>query len=351
MTRMHIPGRPRHWLSMLGTVALAAAAVTAVTVTPAPAVTGVPAFYLTINVGVRGTAAPQVDAHRTSDGAVTSTLPTASGWRTEDVSAAASDRTFFVAEQHGEFTCPSDRFLEFKVAGSGVITGVHQVGSRVSGMIGSLTSSPGGTRLAYTTVCTTPAHPEPVWVVHVMDLASGAVSSWTSAPKATGTADVTEAGEDALAWTANGKSLSFAYQWKPSQAYFDDMAVVLLNPDGGSGTLQAHSRVVWHQDTRCGPGPCVFNAWISPSGTSLMAEAIGASGLTLERLTLPAGRTAAVLFRTPVKSTGVGVPEPPAWLDGSGTYWLVVAGTQLGWVRQGLFHRLQPAGSTAAATW
>lgn len=179
-----------------------------------------------------------------------------------------------MAEQSGSGTCPADRFLEFSVTGTGTPTGPPQAGVRATGMIGSLTASPDGTRLAYTTVCSTPANPGPVWVLHVMDLASGAVSSWTSAAAAAGTADMAEAGDDALAWTADGRSLSFAYQWMPSQAYFQDMAVVVVNTDSGSGTLQAYSRLVWHQDSHCAPGPCVFDAWISPDGTGLTAEAL-----------------------------------------------------------------------------
>src|ERR1700758_4632508 len=49
------------------------------------------------------------------------------------------------------------------------------------------------------------------------------------------------------------------------------------------------------------------------------------------RLALPTGRVTAVLFRA--TGTGAGTPEPPAWGDSSGTYWLVYAGTHLGWVR------------------
>lgn len=353
----------RGWLAPLGAAAVVAviAAGSVLFTRPHPAqpdtAAGLPAFYLTINSGARHTAPPQVEVHRSSDGAVTGTLLSPSGWRIQAISAAASDRTFFVAEQSGSGTCPADRFLEFSVTGTGTLTGLHQAGGRVMGMIGSLAASPDGIRLAYTTVCSTPANPGPVWVLHVMHLASGAVSSWTSATTAVGTSNVAEAGDDALAWTADGRSLSFAYQWMASQAYFQDMAVVVVNTDSGSGTLQAHSRLLWHQDSHCAPGPCLFNAWISPDGTGLAAEALSganapnALALTLERLTLPAGRVTTVLFRTTVMGTGVGIPEPSAWGDSSGTYWLVYVGTHLGWVRQGQFHSLQLAGSSEAATW
>jgi hypothetical protein len=73
--------------------------------------------------------------------------------------------------------------------------------------------------------------------------------------------------------------------------------------------------------------------------------------LTLERLALPAGRVTTVLFRAMVMGTGVGIPEPPAWGDSSGIYWIVEEGTSLGWVSDGRFHRMQPSGTMQAAAW
>jgi hypothetical protein len=355
MRIVRFPGRPRQWLLLFSTAAVVAATVTAVmvtTVTPAAGATGIPAFYVTINDGALHTAAPQVEVHNSSDGAVTGTLPAPARWRIESISAAASDRTFFVAESTPGL-CPADRFLEFGVTDSGVPAGLHQVGVDASGMLGPLAASPDGTRLAYTTVCTTPANPGPTWVLHVMDLASGAVSTWTNAVTTATPADVAEGG--VLAWTADGRSLSFGYQWVPSQAAFGDEAVVLVNVASGSGTLQAHSRLVWHQSAPCWPGSCAYSAWINPAGTALLAEAFGGADapgtFALEHLSLPAGRVTAVLFRAKTPKTAAGIWEGPAWTDSSGTYWLLDAGTQFGWVRQGHFHPLQPATSVADAAW
>jgi hypothetical protein len=66
---------------------------------------------------------------------------------------------------------------------------------------------------------------------------------------------------------------------------------------------------------------------------------------------LPAGRVTAVLFRAKTPKTAAGIWEGPAWTDSSGTYWLLAAGNQLGWVRQGQFHPLQPASSVTDAAW
>ncbi len=353
MRTLRFPGRARQWLLLLSMAAVVPATVTAVmvtTVTPAAGATGIPAFYVTINDGALYTAAPQVEVHNSSDGAVTGTLPAPAQWRMEGISAAASDRTFFVAESR-QGLCPADRFLEFGVTGSGVPAGLHQVGVDASGMLGPLAASPDGTRLAYTTVCSTPANPGPTWVLHVMDLASGAVSTWTNAVTTATPADVAQGGVPA--WTADGRSLSFGYQWVPSQAAFGDEAVVLVNVDSGSGTLQAHSRLVWHQSVRCSPGSCVYSAWISPDGKALLAEAFGGANapgtFVLEHLSLPAGRVTAVLFRAKTPKTAAGIWEGPAWTDSLGTYWLLAAGNQFGWVRQGQFHPLQPASSVADA--
>ncbi len=99
------------------------------------------------------------------------------------MSAAAGDRTFFVAESaigsNGTGTCPTDRFLRFGVTGSGAITAPRLVGVQVKGMVFALSVSPDGTRLAYSTDCTTDVQSDPVWALHVMDLASGVVSAWS----------------------------------------------------------------------------------------------------------------------------------------------------------------------------
>jgi hypothetical protein len=312
--------------------------------------TGEPAFYATLSESDT----PVAEVHRTSDGSVTGTVPATPGWYPGDIAAAADDRTFYLAEgkigNNSTGTCPSSRILEFGITSAGAVTGLHQVGVRVTGVISSLTASPDQTRLAYTTVCTTHASPLPDWVLHVMDLPSGTVSTWTSPAAATGT--------HALAWTADGRSLSFAYQWQSSQANFEDLSVVLVNTDSGSGTLTAHSRLIWHQNGHCEPGACVFDAWISPDGHSLTGEALGGPGaakggllFSLERIALPSGQVSTVLFRTTAMGTGVGIPEPPAWADSSGTYWITTEGSSLGWVSDGRFHRMQATGSLQSVAW
>lgn len=363
-------GRRLHgWLMPLA----AAAAVTAVVVgsvvvsrvdlgaSQPSAPTGVPAFYLTMSSN-----SPDIDVRSSSDGAITGTFNPSRAWAIEAISAAADNRTFIVAESavgsNGTGTCPVDRFLRFTVTSAGAIAGVRQVGAHVTGMMGGSTGpiavSPDGRRLAYFTICTTLANPSPVPAVHVMNLASGAITTWTNAVTTATPADVT--GPDSLAWTADGRSLSVNYQWKTSAANDAYQAVLLLNTDSGNGTLQAHGRVIWHQDNNC--SPCVYDALISPDGTSLIGSTSTYTGhlsrqqgLTydesLVRISLPDDRITGVLFRVSTSTKMLGIPWLPLWSDSSGTYWIVQDGTSLGWVSDGTFHRMQAIGRVFLAAW
>jgi hypothetical protein len=356
-------GRLHSWL-----VPLAAAATVAVAVVGSVIIarshlgaaqpsstTGVPEFYLTMD----GLNTPQVEVHRTSDGAITSTLPLSPRWRIEEMSAAAGDRTFFVAESaigsNGTGTCPTDRFLRFGVTGSGTITAPRLVGVQVKGMVFALSVSPDGTRLAYSTDCMD-VQSDPVWALHVMDLASGVVSTWANAVTTTIRTDVAEIAS--LAWTANGRSLSVDYEWRTLATYAAGQAMMLLNTDSGAGTLQAHGRVIWQQSTGC--TTCVYDALISPDGTSLIASTSKYTGglsdhetfdTSLVRISLPADRVTGALFRTTMMSPTNGVAGVALWPDTSGTYWIVQQGSSLGWVSDGQFHRMQPFGTVQQAAW
>jgi len=362
-------GRLHGWLVPLA----AAAAVVAVVVgsvivsrihlgaSQPSAPTGVPAFYLTMSSN-----SPDIDVHNSSHGAITGTFNPSRAWAIEAVSAAADNRTFIVAESavgsNGTGTCPVDRFLRFTVTNAGAITGVREVGAHVTGMIrgtiAPMAVSPDGTRLAYSTICTTLANPSPVPALHVMNLASGAITTWTNAVTTATPADVT--GPDSLAWTADGRSVALSYQWKTSASNDAYQAVLLLNTDSGNGTLQAHGRVIWHQDSNC--SPCVYDALVSPDGTSLIGSTSKYTGHfsrqqgptydeSLVRISLPDDRVTGVLFRATTSTKMNGIPWIPLWSDSSGTYWIVQEGTSLGWVSDGKFHRMQPIGRVVLAAW
>jgi hypothetical protein len=360
-------GRLPGWL-----VPLAAAAAVAVVVAgsllvsrihfgasqPSSATSGPPAFYLTLGTGI----SPQVEVHRASDGAVTGTVPSTREWSITAMSATAGDRTFFVSETPVQNPakpnlCPANRFLRFDVTATGAVTGLRQAGRQVAGLNLQLAASPDGTRLAYWAYCGS----EPAWGLHVMNLASGAVSSWTSnwagSVNTTSPADVS--GPAQISWTADGRSLALNYQWKgSSQAYLAYQAVLLLNISSKNGPIQDHSRVLWHQGPGCKTF-CVYYAQLSPDGTSLVASAtkivrLGGDeyAMSLERISLPDGRVSDVLFHTTIFSqvTG-GVPALQLTGDSSATYWLVQVGKNLGWVSDGQFHLLQPYGTIRGAAW
>jgi hypothetical protein len=116
--------------------------------------------------------------------------------------------------------------------------------------------------------------------------------------------------------------------------------------------------VIWQQSTGC--TTCVYDALISPDGTSLIASASKYSGglsdhetfdTSLVRISLPAGRVTGVLFRTTTTTSTDGVARLPLWPDTSGTYWIVQRGSSLGWVSDGQFHRMQPFGTVQQAAW
>jgi hypothetical protein len=193
-----------------------------------------------------------------------------------------------------------------------------------------------------------------------MNLATGAISTWTSTWTAsvntTSPADVS--GPEQLAWTADGRSLALNYQWKGSSAAFDPyQAVLLLNIGSGSGPVQAHSRVLWHQGPGCRTS-CVYSALINQDGTSLIASAtkiVRPGGdeydMSMERISLPAGQVTSVLFRTTIFTNVMGVPWMRLSGDSSATYWLEQVGKNLGWISDGQFHPLQPFGSTTGVAW
>jgi hypothetical protein len=324
---------------------------------PSSTTSGPPAFYLTLGSGI----SRQVDVHRTSDGAVTGTLTPTRGWILAGVSATAGDRTFFVSEtpvqnDRKPNLCPANRFLRFSITATGAVTGLRQVGRQVNGLNLQLAASPDGTRLAYFAYCGVNS----VWTLHVMNLASGALSTWTSTWTAsvntTSPADVS--GPEQLAWTADGRSLALSYEWKgSSEAYMAYQAVLLLNIGSGNGPVQAHSRVLWHQGPGCTTS-CVYSALINEDGTSLIASAtkiVRPGGdeydMSIERISLPAGRVTSVLFRTTIFTSVMGVPSLVLSGDSSATYWLVQVGKNLGWVSEGQFHPLQPYGTIQGVAW
>ena len=242
-----------------------------------------PPFYVTIvGMGLSrdGRELMTAQVRRTSDGHVTGTVPALpAGWILgRSVSVTADDRTFTVAAATIT-VCPSStptqtRFYQFTVTSTGHVTGLRAVGKPVVGdMVSEFAASPDGTKVAYAQQgCAAPASAILyAGVIHVMNLASGAVRSWHNTTSAATPARVTTQ-IGALSWTASGRTLVADYQWKLTDAP-GGLAVLGLDATSSGGSLQAHSRLLFSQGDHC--TVCVYTALTSADGSTLTAAAAG----------------------------------------------------------------------------
>ena len=387
-------GRLRAWLVPVGVAAIVAAIIlTAVTVAghpgtvPAPgkgpaqvpAIAGItslagvpsdpgtrtppPKFYVTIvSMGITrtGRELQTVQVRRTSDGRVTGTVPALpTGWTLgRSISVTADDRTFTVAASTVEF-CPSStpirtRFYQFSVTSTGRVTGLQAVGTSVTGeAVSEFAASPDGTRVAYAQQgCAEPASAVLyAGVIHVMNLASGAVRSWHNTTSAATPARVTTQ-IGALSWTASGRTLVADYQWKLTDAP-GGLAVLGLDATSSGGSLQAHSRLLFSQGDHC--TVCVFTARTSSDGSALTVAAASSAPrlrqypripqyrMNVLRLSLATGQPSGIMYRS---AAGNGPPDegglvPVLSADGQAQHWFLVdSPEQFGWISGGKQVRL-----------
>lgn len=317
-----------------------------------------PPFYVTI-VGMglsrdgRELMAAQV--RRTSDGHVTATLPALpAGWILgRSVSVTADDRTFTVAASTIT-VCPSStatqtRFYQFTVTSTGHVTGLRAVGKPVVGdMVSEFAASPDGAEVAYAQQdCAAPASAILyAGVIHVMNVASGAVRSWHNTVSAATPARVTTQ-IGALSWTASGRTLVADYQWKVTDAP-GGLAVLGLDATSSGGSLQAHSHLLFSQVDHC--TVCVYTALTSADGSTLTAAAASSAPrqrqhpgmpryrMNVLRLSLATGQPSGILYRSAV---GNGPPDeggfvPVLSADGQGQHWFLINNPeQFGWISGG----------------
>jgi hypothetical protein len=317
-----------------------------------------PPFYVTI-VGMglsrdgRELMAAQV--RRTSNGHVTATLPALpAGWILgRSVSVTADDRTFTIAGSTMT-VCPSStatrtRFYQFTVTSTGRVTGLRAVGKPVVGdMVSEFAASPDGAKVAYAQQgCPAAASAASyAGVIHVMNLASGAVRSWhNTASAATPARVTTQIG--ALSWTASGRTLVADYQWKLTDAP-GGLAVLGLDATSSGGSLQAHSHLLFSQVDHC--TVCVYTALTSADGSTLTAAAASSAPrqrqhpgmpryrMNVLRLSLATGQPSGILYRSAV---GNGPPDeggfvPVLSADGQGQHWFLINNPeQFGWISGG----------------
>jgi hypothetical protein len=317
-----------------------------------------PAFYVTI-VGMglsrdgRDLVAAQV--RRTSDGHVTATLPALpAGWILgRSVSVTADDRTFTVAASTIT-VCPSStatqtRFYQFTVTSTGHVTGLRVVGKPVTGeAVSEFAASPDGTEVAYAQQgCAEPASAALyAGVIHIMNLASGAVRSWRNTVSAATPARVTTQ-IGALSWTASGRTLVADYQWKLTDAP-GGLAVLGLDATSSGGSLQAHSHLLFSQGDHC--TVCVYTALTSSDGSTLTAAAAGSAPpqsphprtprhrLYVLQLSLVTGQPSGILYRSAasIGAADEGGLVPVLSADGQAQHWFLVNNPeQFGWISGG----------------
>jgi hypothetical protein len=142
---------------------------------------------------------------------------------------------------------------------------------------------------------------------------------------------------------ADGRTLAVSYVWPTSPSGPQlSVAVAALDTSSGGGSLQAHSRVLWSQPQKC--VFCVQEALISPDGKSLTATAIQqtAHGYrnVLLQIALPSGR-----YRVLYESLAETYSVSNFTQDGSGRHFILVSGSQAGWIRAGKLVLLRAPGS------
>ena len=317
-----------------------------------------PPFYVTIvSTGItrdgRELVAAQV--RRTSDGQVTGTLPALpAGWILgRSISVTADDRTFTVAASTIT-VCPSStptqtRFYQFTVTSTGHVTGLRAVGKPVVGdVVSEFAASPDGTKVAYAQQgCAAPASAALyAGVIHVMNVASGAVRSWHNTVSAATPARVTTQ-IGALSWTASGRTLVADYQWKLTDAP-GGLAVLGLDATSSGGSLQAHSHLLFSQGDHC--TVCVYTALTSSDGSTLTAAAASSAPpqsphprtpwyrLNVLRLSLVTGQPSGILYRSAasVGPADEGGLVPVLSADGQAQHWFLVNDPeQFGWISGG----------------
>ncbi len=279
--RQHVR-RVRRWLSPLAAAAsivvIAAASVIAAHLASPAGGQGAttaqvprPEFYMTATYPPTGPNVLQLQVRRTAGGAVTAstTIPAANmGWG-NNITAAASDRAFFI----GHYPCRSTAaalttFYRITITGSGRISGIAPAGRAVQGMLTYLAVSPDGSQMAYAALpgsCGSAEPGEPAaGAVSIVDLSTGVVRTWQNPTGET---------VSGLSWAPDGSTLIID-EYSPTSAG-SDLTVFGLNTASSGGSLQADSTTLLQQNPNC--STCVAAAVAGPDN-SLTAVEFQAAG-------------------------------------------------------------------------
>lgn len=313
------------------------------------ATAALPQFYLVLDyAGGIGT----VQVRRTADGTMTGSqaLPGHDNHWSDDLTAQASDRAFYIASSPGcawpsRKATSQARFYRITITGSGRISGIHPAGSPVRDLVSSLAVSPDGSQLAYTTLssCGGPGSSQLRTEIHVMNLSTGAVRTWQNTATAPGPSQVRQF-DGQLSWTPDGRTVIAQYSWgnlTPSQPDHSGISVLGLDTAGPGGSLQASSRVLLSQNDSC--ATCIRQAIAGPAG-SLTAVELSRGRQLVVRIPLTPGQAPTVLYSAPAPPARPLGSDAAVFADPSGR-WVITwppynggtipDGLLAGWIRDG----------------
>ena len=307
-----------------------------------------PEFYMTATYSLSGPNVLQLQVRRTSSGAVTAStsLPAANmGWDGH-LTAAASDRAFFIARYPCSTAVAVTTFYRITITGSGRISGIAAAG-RVQGKVTELAVSPDGSQMAYSALpreCADPAglrSSPAAGAVSILNLSTGAVRTWQDT-----TGRYTVGG---LSWAPARRTLIVdEYSDVPGGR---ELTVFGLNTTSGGGSLRAHSTTLLRQNHDCSRSPCVAAVLAGPddSLTALEFQPAGPRQTRVLVVSIPlaAGRPQTVLYSEPSDPRGMSAGGTGLFADPSGQWVLLWPTTGIpkprhaaGWISGGRLHPL-----------
>jgi hypothetical protein len=219
-------------------------------------------------------------------------------------------------------------------------------------MVTAFAVSPGGSQVAYNAlpgVCAGGGFRSTgASSVSVEDLSTGAVKSWQDATAQTAIGAAQPA-IGRVSWTPDGRTVIVDEAGRgPDRA---DLTVFALDPSGGGGSLQAHSRTLLKQHTNC--STCVATALAGPDGRLIELESQGTGKQTrVQVVSVPtkAGSRVTVLYAGPTGAPSNAAENTELITDASGTWSLLWPSGSLsgpnqeyspaGWVGNGQLHPL-----------
>jgi len=228
----------------------------------------VPRFYVQVTAhGTPGKNPAEAVVHATATGAVLAVVPPLAGHTVVRVTAAASGRTFVLAEEpwtaagRAGTARSALAILNLTAAGRVLGTGALPYTAAGDASLLALALSADGTRLAFASQPATSRNEPTLTNVTVLKLAGGASRTWSATGDLLGL----------VSWTADGKKLAFS--WQSDQS----VSARLLDLTSPGGSLLGHSRVTTTLSQKAATGStlvsCAGGSLITPDGTTVVCGA------------------------------------------------------------------------------